>query len=77
MYICIIILGKMWASFGLVFEGDWAGNFILTWQHWWRLQTESDLVKWWRKRGLTNWYNLVNTAFSCVALRLIFVVVSS
>ena len=34
MYNCIIILENIWASFGLVFEGDWAGNFILTWQHW-------------------------------------------
>ena len=34
MYNFIIIWGENWASFGLVFEGDWVGNFILTWQHW-------------------------------------------
>ena len=33
MYNFIIIWEQNWASFGLVFEGDWAGNFILTWQH--------------------------------------------
>ena len=32
-YNFIIILEKNWASFGLVYEGDWAGFFILTWQH--------------------------------------------
>ena len=33
MYNFIIIWENNWASFGLVFEGDWAGHFILTWQH--------------------------------------------
>ena len=33
MYNFIIIWGENLASFGLVFDGDWAGNFILTWQH--------------------------------------------
>ena len=43
----------------------------------WRLLTESELVKWSRRRRLTNLYNLLNAAFSYIAQRLIFVVVSN
>ena len=40
MYNFIIIWETNLASFGLVFEGDWAGNLILTWQHWFALLGE-------------------------------------